>query len=278
MKKKKRLKPWVYDSMLILFLSLLLAALLTIGIWLYDNLKTKKIEKSLEEEIPVQEVIEDGNETQIEQINPPEDKANDYWDYIKTPLISVDFAELLKKNSDTVAWIQVQGTNINYPVVQTNNNEYYLTHAFDKTKNSAGWVYSDYRNDWKELKENTIIYGHGRWDKTVFGTLKNTLKSSWQEKKENHIVRISTPTENTLWQVFSIYQEDAESYYLTSSFQTEEAYQTFLDTMIKRSIYPFSTTLNTKDKIITLSTCAEDNEHRIVLHAKLIKKETRKKE
>ena len=67
-------------------------------------------------------------------------------------------------------------TNINYPVVQTNDNEYYLGRAFDKSKNDAGWVFMDYRNDVNNLSDNTIIYGHGRLDKTVFGSLKNALK------------------------------------------------------------------------------------------------------
>ena len=249
--------------------------MLHLGRWLFDNQKTKELGKELIEETPIEQVTETNSE-QVEQINPPEDPHNDYWDYIKIPLISVDFTELKNKNSDTVAWIQVGGTNINYPVVQTTDNKYYLTHAFDKSYNEAGWVYSDYRNDWNNLKENTIIYGHGRWDKTVFGSLKNVLTSTWQNNKDNHIVHLSTPTENTLWQVFSVYQSDAESYYLTTTFyQNEAAHQEFLDTMISRSVYPFGTTVTTNDKILTLSTCAEDNIHRIVLQAKLIKKETR---
>lgn len=275
-KRKKRLRPWVYYSILIFFISLLLATSITIGLWLYDSHRTKNISKEVIKETPIEEVVETENQEKVEQINPPADLSNDYWDYIKVPLISVNFNELINKNSDTVAWIKVNGTNINYPVVQTTDNSYYLTHAFDKSKNSAGWVFSDYRNNFTNLKENTIIYGHGRWDKTVFGTLKNVLTSSWQNNKDNHIVRISTPSENTLWQVFSIYQWDAESYYLTSTFYgNNESHQTFLDTIINRSVYNFNTTVNTNDKIITLSTCAEDNEHRIVLHAKLIKKEVR---
>lgn len=275
-RRKRRFKPWVYWFIFMLFLSIFLATSIHIGKWLYDNHQSKELKKELIDTTKVEKVIETENEENVEQINPPDDHDNDYWNYIKVPLINVDFTELKNKNTDTVAWIQVGGTNINYPVVQATDNQYYLTHAFDKSKNNAGWVFSDYRNDWNGLKENTIIYGHGRRDKTVFGSLKNILTTSWQNNKDNHIVRLSTPTENTLWQVFSVYQSDAESYYLTSTFNGDEmSHQNFLSTIKSRSVYPFSTAIDTTDKILTLSTCADDNVHRIVLHAKLIKKETR---
>ena len=68
------------------------------------------------------------------------------------PFLSVGFDELNAKNSDTVAWLKVAGTKVNYPVVQTNNNDYYLTHAFDKTVNEAGWLFADYRSNLDEFR------------------------------------------------------------------------------------------------------------------------------
>ena len=78
---------------------------------------------------------------QIAEISP----TDPYWDYIKMSLIDVDFSELLKINSSTVGWIQVNVNNINYPFVMANDNKYYLTHTFNKSYNSAGWVFLDYR-------------------------------------------------------------------------------------------------------------------------------------
>ena len=190
-------------------------------------------------------------------------------------LLEVDFNDLLAKNSDTVGWIQVQGTNINYPIVQTTNNDYYLNHAFDKTENKAGWVYMDYRNNAVDFNQNTIIYAHSRYNGTMFGSLKNILNSSWYTNKENHIIRLSTPTENTMWQVFSVYTIPKESYYITPSFPTDESYQEFLNTIKGRSEVDFSGTVSTGDKVLTLSTCKDNFGNRIVMHAKLIKKETR---
>ena len=86
---------------------------------------------------------------------------------------------------------------------------------------------------------------------------------------------MSTPTENTMWQVFSVYTIQAESYYITPNFSDTNSYQTFLNTLKSRSEVQFSANLNTNDKILTLSTCQDNFGHRVVMHAKLIKRETR---
>ena len=133
----------------------------------------------------------------------------------------------------------------------------------------------DYRNNAVDFNQNTIIYAHSRYNGTMFGSLKNILNSSWYTNKENHIIRLSTPTENTMWQVFSVYTIAKESYYITPSFSTTESYQEFLNTIKGRSEVDFSGMVNTNDKVLTLSTCKDNFGNRIVMHAKLIKKETR---
>ncbi len=241
--------------------------------WFQDN---QKIDKLSKETVNTVDKKEKKDNKKTELVNPPEEnKKDDYWDYIKMNLLEVNFNDLLNKNPDTVGWIEVKGTNINYPIVQTTNNEYYLNHAFDKTKNDAGWVFMDYRNDAKNFDQNTIIYAHSRYNKTMFGSLKNILSSSWYNNKNNHIIRMSTPTENTMWQVFSVYTIAAESYYITPNFSDVNSYQTFLNTLKSRSEVQFSASLNTNDKILTLSTCQDNFGHRVVMHAKLIKRETR---
>ncbi|MCM1053680.1 MAG: class B sortase [Ruminococcus sp.] len=192
----------------------------------------------------------------------------------KTAFISVDFTELLKRNSDTKAYLKVNGTNISYPIVQTTDNDYYLTHSFNKSNNKAGWVFLDFRNDINNYDDNMIMYAHGRTNQTMFGSLKNILNSEWQSDPDNHIVRVSTPTENTLWQVFSVYSIPTETYYITTSFDSDAKHQTFINTLLNRSIYNFNTNVDIQDKILTLSTCLNDNE-KVVLHAKLIAKQAR---
>ena len=271
-KKKLRFRKWVIVVFLLFFLSILTFSGFKMYEWYQDNKEIKTMQDDVVKQTKVKEK-EDTEKT--EQINPPVDETDDYWNYIRMSLLEVNFNELLVKNSDTVGWIQVKGTNINYPIVQTIDNDYYLQHAFDKTKNDAGWVYMDYRNNPITFDQNTIIYAHSRYNGTMFGSLKNILNSSWYTNKENHIIRLSTPTENTMWQVFSVYTIPKESYYITTNFSTVEEYNEFLNTIKGRSEVEFSGTVNTNDKVLTLSTCKDNFGNRIVMHAKLIKKETR---
>ena len=189
-------------------------------------------------------------------------------------LTSEDLKQLSNENQDTIAYIKVNNTNIKYPIVQTNNNEYYLNHSFDKSYNSAGWVFMDYRNNKEMNNKNTILYAHGRIDKTMFGSLYKTQYPAWYQNKSNHIIRISTPSVNMSYQIFSVYKIEEESYYIQTDFTSDDVYLEFLNTIKERSKYDFNVVLNESDKIITLSTCANDKE-RYVVHAKLIKKSAR---
>lgn len=192
----------------------------------------------------------------------------------KDNYMEVDFTNLIKENSEVVAWISVEGTNINYPIVQHTNNEYYLNHTFNHSKNKAGWVFLDYRNDAKELGKNTIIYAHARKDGTMFGTLKNVLESEWQQNIKNHIIKLSTLNENSLWQVCSVYQIPTTTDYIQTDFLDDNEYLKFLRVIKERSIYDFQKELKQDDKILTLSSCIS-KDIRVVLHAKLIKSEKR---
>lgn len=283
----RRIKRKYIIILVVAIISLFLSTTNTVRFFI-DRVKVEKIMDKVNDNVVIVEVNNDVKN--VVPINPPstpnnstddslaleeDNKPNDYWDYIKIPLMSVNFSQLLEKNKDTVGWIKLEGTNINYPVVQTDNNDYYLNHAFNGSKNYAGWVFMDYRNNKIDFDKNTIIYGHGRIDGTMFGSLKNIVKNNWYENTDNYVLKFSTPTENTLWQVFSVYTIEKESYYIKTEFESEQAYIEFLDTISKRSIYKFNANLNKDDKVITLSTCYQDNKHRVVLHAKLIKKETR---
>lgn len=267
MKKKKINKTNVILSiLLVLSASVFIYSLLNIRNWKKDNDETEKEVESIYKTVSVEEVTEGENVNAESQ-----KKESIYWSYIKMNMINVDFTELLKQNSDTKGWIQVNGTNINYPFVQSNDNAYYLNHSFTKKKNEAGWVFLDYRNNINNLSRNNIIYAHSRLDKTMFGSLNDTLKYSWYSNKDNHIIKISTEKENTLWQIFSVYKIPVESYYITTNFLNDSAFEDFLDVIKKRSVFDFNTNLTKDDRILTLSTCYSDKE-RTVIHAKLIKR------
>lgn len=268
-KKTKKKSIWVLVILFSVFLAIMVFCLIKIFVWGKNNKDTSKVIDDINNTVNVTLRDDDDNTELVNNTN--EEKTSDYWYYIKFPLIDVDITELKEKNLDTVGWINVNNTNINYPFVQGKDNSYYLNHSFDKKYNEAGWVFLDYRNNKNLNNKNTILYAHSRLDKTMFGSLSKVLKSSWYNDKDNHIIRISTDTENTLWQIFSVYKIPEESYYITTNFNSNEEYSKFLNTIKQRSIHNFNTNLDTNDKILTLSTCYSDTE-RTVVHAKLIKK------
>jgi sortase B len=245
--------------------------------WHEDNVNTDKIVDDIINSTVVEEVNETENAEIIgenETLQTDTKKKSIYWSYIKMNLINVDFEELKKKNKDTKGWIQVSGTNINYPFVQAKDNKYYLTHSFEKKYTDAGWVFLDYRNDINNLSKNNIIYGHARLNKTMFGTLKNVLTKNWYNNSDNHVIKLSTEKENTLWQIFSVYSIKTETYYITTDFKNDDDFKKFIDTVKKRSKYKFDANVSVNDTLLTLSTCHKTDE-KIVVHAKLIKRETR---
>ena len=184
--------------------------------------------------------------------------------------IDVNLADLKKMNNDVVGWLKVNGTNINYPYVKTDNNTFYLTHSIDKSKNSAGWVFLDYRNNSDNYDKNNIIYAHARVDKTMFGSLKDALTKEWFNKEEEKIIKTSTLTENSIWQIFSVYKINNTTDYLNINFKDEDEFLKFSNKLKERSIFNFNIDINKDDKILTLSTCYNKNV-KTVMHAKLIK-------
>ena len=242
--------------MTIFFAFLFVYSLIHIIFWFKDNKHTNNVINDIYENV-IENSIEIDNSTNIEK----EDKI-------------INFDTLIKKNKDTKGWLEVKGTNINYPFVQSKDNKYYLTHSFDKKYTDAGWVFLDYRNNIKEFDRNTIIYAHARKDRTMFGSLKNILKSGWLDDTNNYVIKLSTEYENTLWQVFSIYHIPTTNDYIQVIFNNDNEYLEFLNLIKNRSKHNFNTNVSETDKILTLSTCYTNNE-KLVLHAKLIKKEAR---
>lgn len=275
MKNKKIKIKW--KNVTILFIFLILLSTFTISIiniikWKMDSNKTNDEIINIQENVDIEEVQDTENTEIIEPVEEvPEE--NPYWDYINMNMINVNFSDLKKTNPDSVGWLKLNGTNINYPFVQSSDNKYYLTHSFNKSYNEAGWVFLDYRNNGTNNK-NTIIYAHGRTDKTMFGTLRKVLNNGWLNNTNNYVIKISTETENSLWQVFSVYHIPTTSDYLQTDFSDDTAYQNFLDMIKNRSSHNFNTNVTSTDNILTLSTCYS-NSDKMVVHAKIIKKEVK---
>ena len=219
--------------------------------WNQDNKKSENIMKN---------ILKDNSEISNDIVS-------------KEEVEHINFNKLIETNSDTIGWIQVFGTKINYPVVQTNDNQFYLTHTFDKSYNKTGWIFADYNNKNlknNELDKNTIIYGHNRENDSMFGTLSNVLTKEWREDINNTNINFSTINKEMKWQVFSTYTIESEDNYIRTKFFSDEEYIKFINNIKKRSIYDFNVEVSKDDNILTLSTCTNIGDGRIVLHAKLI--------
>ena len=245
-KLKRNVKFFIIES---LFIIIFLVALINIIIWYVNNNKTHEILESVQNSIEIKEDV-------------PNDVVEEKY--------TIDFSYLKSNNSDTVAWIIVNGTNINYPVVKASDNNYYLTHSFDKSYNKAGWVFANFLNNFDGFDKNITLFAHARGDGTMFGTLKNVLTNKWQENIDNHQIILATENETNIYEVFATYKIEVEDYYIKSSFQSNDEYLEFLNTLKKRSNYDYGVNLDENDSILTLSTCYSNNNYRIVLHAKKV--------
>lgn len=183
---------------------------------------------------------------------------------------NINFNTLKKQNEDTVAWIKVNNTNVKYPVVKAKDNSFYLTHSFDKSNNSAGWIFADYKNKFDDTDKNIVIYGHNRRDGSMFSSLKNALNPNWYNNDLNRNILLYTENEEYNYEIFSIYKIESEDYYIKTEFNDENDFEDFLNTITKRSVQDFGVNVSKDDSILTLSTCANNNKYRVVIHAKKV--------
>ena len=190
----------------------------------------------------------------------------------KEEVVKIDFDNLLSINGDTIGWIKYNQDKVNYPIVHTKDNSYYLKRAFDKSYNQVGSIFMDYRNT--SLNDrNVVLFGHAMTDGTMFGSLSDLFKDGFFDTKENNYIQIINKDNDVLtYQVFSYYIIEKEEYYITTSFNSDSDFNKFIDTITRRSYKNFDVEVNTSDKILTLSTCSGTGgtSKRKVVHAKRV--------
>ena len=244
-KKNKKYKKVILNLIVYIILLFILAySGIKIFKWYKDKTKGNEIAKQLKDTV----IVEDENKEEY----------------------TIDFSKLKEQNNETVAWIKVNDTNIEYPIVKAQNNDFYLNHSFDKSNNSAGWIFADYRNKFDGTDKNIVIYGHNMKDDSMFGSLKNVINEDWYNNEDNKYITLIIENETQVYEVFSVYQIEKEDYYIQTNFNTEKEFNTFVQTIKKRSKKDFNVDVNKEDNILTLSTCANNNKYRVVLHAKKI--------
>ena len=250
---KAKTSKYVIISFRLLSLIIIVACCIRLFIWYQENNVNKEIINTLRSQV------------QFENVDITEETS----DTIATKRI-LDFSNLVSQNSETVAWIEVNNTDVDFPVVKTNNNDYYIKHNFDKKYNSAGWIFADYRNKLDGTDKNLIIYGHNRQDGSMFSTLNNAFDKDWYTNKENLIITLYTPSQTQKYEIFSVYKTKTEDFDNITNFKNDLEFENFFNDTINKSIYNFNQTISPEDKVLTLYTCANNTAYRILIHAKLI--------
>ncbi len=174
---------------------------------------------------------------------------------------------LKKINEDYVGWIEVANTNIDYPVVQGKDNDFYLNHDFNKNKSSSGSIFIDYRNNIDKDK-NIVIYGHNMKNKSMFQNLMKFKEEEFWE--ENNKIILTIDGKKYEYEIFSYYVINAKDIDLKANFKNDGEYLKYIEGIKKKSIFHRDIDITSNDKIITLSTCSyEKNDFRISIYGRL---------
>ena len=174
--------------------------------------------------------------------------------------------ELQKQNSDIVGWVELEGTNISYPVMQGEDNEFYMKHNYLKEENTYGSLFLDKDYDWNNKSSNLLIYGHNMQDGTMFHDLLNYADEQYYKKHPT--VRFTTAEEDAQYDIISAFrsrvyyksEKNVFRYYYFVNPKNEEEYNEFVENAKKSSLYDAGKTAEYGDNLITLSTCAYHTE------------------
>lgn len=188
------------------------------------------------------------------------------------PGIQVDLKGLQEKNPDIIGWIYYEPAGISYPVLQDEDNTYYIKHTYVGEKNSTGSIFMDAWNSSDFSDMNTFIYGHNMRNGTMFGSLSDIRKKGTVQKYP--CFWLLTEQGWQQYNIFSYYEADTAEKSFTIQFQSEGEYETFLTDIEKRSEEKLDVEVGTKDCIVTLSTCTSDRSVRFLVHGVLVKRNT----
>lgn len=187
--------------------------------------------------------------------------------------------ELQKINSDIVALIQIEGTNINYPVLQCEDNDYYMTHNYKKEYSKDGSIFLDKSYDWNLPSTNLLIYGHNNIGSTeMFASLINYKEESYY--KEHKYIKFTTNKEYSEYEIIAVFlsrvyyksEENVFRYYYFINAENEEEFNEYVENSKEASIYNIDATAEYGDQLLTLSTCEYSQEDgRLAIVARKIK-------
>lgn len=176
-----------------------------------------------------------------------------YVDPYADALQNMDFAALREKNEDVLGWIVIPGTKLSYPLVQGEDNDYYLDHTWRKNYNSVGAIFMECKCSADFSDYNTIIYGHRMNNRSMFGILLNYKNQSYWE--EHPRIYITDDNGSHVYEIFSAHEVELESPIYWLGVTAQEHRQAFIDFSVERSVIDTGIVPTVDDRFVTLSTC-----------------------
>lgn len=186
--------------------------------------------------------------------------------------------ELQKINSEIVAWIKIDGTNINYPVLQGTDNSYYMTHDYKKEYSKNGSIFLDKDYDWSIPSTNLLLYGHNNKNGTMFQDLQKYKEESFYKKYPT--IKLTTNKEDVKYEIIAVFlsrvyyksETNVFRYYYFINAKTDQEFNEYVENSKKASLYDTGKTAKYGDQLLTLSTCSYHTEDgRLAIVAKKIK-------
>lgn len=181
----------------------------------------------------------------------------------------INFDELLAINTDIIGWLEMESVDISYPIVQSDDNDYYLHRTFRKQDNFAGSIFLDYLNNPNFSNRNNIVYGHNMKNGSMFGILKQYQNQEKYDKSK--YFWIYTPTRIYKYEIFSasVVGTYSDSYQI--SFADRDDFKEFLDQAKSQSMIKTTAKVSYNDTVVTLSTCTGDSATRFIVQGKRVR-------
>lgn len=184
---------------------------------------------------------------------PAQPEKKPYVDPYAQQLRNMDFSALREVNSDVLGWIVIPGTAVSYPLVQTDNNTYYLKHTWKKWSSSVGSIFLEQHSAPDLSDFHTIIYGHNMNNGSMFGSLKKYKKLSWWQAHPD--IYLTTDGGSARYEIFAAYEVSTTGTTYQIGFSGDGAKQEFLDFCMAQSVIDTGVIPTVADRVLTLSTC-----------------------
>jgi len=187
------------------------------------------------------------------------------------PEVAEHIQQYLNGNDQTVGYIKIEDTPIDYPVLYSGDNDFYLHNDFNQQPSYTGAVFLDHRCNVYDMEStrNVILYGHNNRDGTMFNGLVHYFGEDFFN--EHRIITFDTLAGEMQWEVFAVFETHVEFYYINTLFPTDKDWFNFITYCQSLSVHETDVVLQRDDIVLTLSTCAVGDDYRNVIMARLIK-------